>query len=122
MSTDRGTLKSELVALVDNAHPRTLPFIDAIIDAMNLHLKKSMDYGTSEDPYANIRASEDFGIPAWMGSLIRAHDKIIRLKQFCKTGELEFETAEDSMLDLCVYLPIVLMLYREEECKTQSST
>lgn len=68
-----------------------------------LHDKKGRDYGTDEDQYANIRASEDFGIPAWEGAVMRANDKMARIKTFCKKGKLENEPLKDSIKDAAVY-------------------
>lgn len=106
---------AEFSKLVKNMNPACEPFVDIMLEALSLHTSKSHDYGSGDDPYANVRQSEEFGIPGWKGSLIRANDKIVRLKQFCKSGFLNHEAAEDSMLDLCVYFPIILMLYRQHQ-------
>jgi len=81
----------------------------------NLHDKKQRDYGTEGDPFANVRAAEDFGVPAWLGCLIRMNDKMTRLKNFAKKGELANEGVEDSLRDLAVYSLIALCLYREAD-------
>lgn len=104
----------EFEQAVESMHPACKPFVNILLESLALHTSKSKDYGTGVDPYANVRASEDFGCPAWIGSLIRAHDKIVRLKSFTRKGVLEHESAEDSLMDLCVYFPIILMLYREQ--------
>ena len=78
-----------------------------------LHDKKQRDYGADEDPFANVRASERWGIEPWVGALVRLNDKVHRLQQFAKKGELANESAEDSMLDIAVYSLIALILYRE---------
>lgn len=80
----------------------------------DLHDKKQKDYGSDSDPFANVRASAEFGAKPWVGALIRLNDKIHRLKQFSKKGTLANESAEDSMLDIAVYALIALILYREE--------
>jgi hypothetical protein len=80
-----------------------------------LHDKKQQDYGTDGDPFANVRAAEDFGVPAWLGCLIRMNDKMTRLKNFAKKRELANESVEDSLRDLAVYSLIALLLYREEK-------
>jgi len=54
----------------------------AVLDEMReLHDRKRQDYGTEVDGFANVRASEDFGIPGWLGSVMRANDKMSRLKR-----------------------------------------
>ena len=91
------------------------PGFQTILDEMAaLHARKAADYGARDDPYANVRASEGWGIPAWVGALIRGGDKIQRLKRFSQTLSLRNESAEDSMIDLAVYAVIALRLFREK--------
>lgn len=93
--------------------PGAAEFKDAIWEILELHARKQADYGKEIDPFANIRASEDFGVPAWKGSLIRMNDKVTRLKTFSEKGVLANESVEDSMADIAVYAIIALCLYRE---------
>lgn len=87
----------------------------AILDEIqDLHDKKSADYGRVVDPYANVRASEDFGISGWIGAIVRANDKMRRLQKFAQTETLVNESVEDSLIDLAVYTIIALDLYRQE--------
>lgn len=79
-----------------------------------MHDKKQKDYGTDGDPFANVRASEDFGIPGWQGCMMRANDKMKRIQSFAQKGSLENESLEDSLLDLAVYSIIALVLRREQ--------
>ena len=79
-----------------------------------LHDRKQEDYGTDTDPFANVRQSEQWGIPAWVGAMVRLNDKIKRLQNFASKGSLANEGAEDSMMDIAVYALIALILYREE--------
>ena len=51
-------------------------FTAILAEIKAMHDKKSQDYGRTNDPYANVRASQDFGIPAWVGTLVRANDKM----------------------------------------------
>jgi hypothetical protein len=97
----------------------TVEDFDHILDELReLHLRKSKDYGSSSDPYANVRhAAELFRLPAWVSALIRASDKIARLAQFAQRGWLANESAEDSLMDLAVYAIIALLLYREANGK-----
>jgi hypothetical protein len=80
----------------------------------DLHDQKQNDYGTDHDPFANVRASQDFGVAPWIGALVRLNDKVTRLKHFAAKGSLANESAEDSMLDVAVYSLIALVLYREQ--------
>lgn len=80
-----------------------------------LHDKKQEDYGTDGDPFANVRSSEDFGVPAWLGAIIRLNDKVTRIKSFAKKGVLANEALEDSFDDIAVYAIIAKVLYREAQ-------
>ena len=55
------------------------------------------DYGREGDPFANVRASEEFGIPAWLGAVLRGNDKVSRLRTYAQTGTLD--TGEASFLN-----------------------
>lgn len=79
-----------------------------------LHAKKGADYGAESDQFSNVRASSDWGVPAWVGAMIRATDKVKRLQRFAQRGSLVNEGAEDSLMDLSVYALIALILLREE--------
>jgi hypothetical protein len=87
-------------------------FSGVLEEMLALHDRKNRDYGTASDPFANVRASEEFGIPAWLGSVIRANDKMSRLKAFAQNGTLANEGVEDSLIDLANYAVIALCLYR----------
>lgn len=80
-----------------------------------LHDKKQQDYGRDDDPFANVRASSDWGIPAWVGCMVRGTDKIKRLQKAARVGKLANESVEDSLMDLAVYSLIALILYREAD-------
>lgn len=78
-----------------------------------LHDKKRADYGSDEDPAANMRASLQLGIKPSIGVLLRMNDKMTRLKQFAKKGTLRNESAEDSLQDIAVYAILALCLMEE---------
>ena len=90
-------------------------FQKALDDILNIHRRKSADYGRTNDPFANVRASEEWGIPGWVGTLIRANDKVRRLQAAAQGSDLENEGVEDSLIDLATYAIIALVLYREQE-------
>lgn len=87
----------------------------AILDEIRaMHDQKQADYGRGpDDPFANVRASEDFGIPGWVGCMTRANDKMRRIQKAAQGGTLKNESVEDSLLDLAVYTIIGLILFRE---------
>jgi hypothetical protein len=90
----------------------------AILDEMReLHISKSADYGDDADPLANVLAGEDFGVQNWIAVMIRANDKMKRIKTFAKKGTLANESIEDSLKDLAAYSMIALALLRREQRK-----
>ncbi len=95
-------------------HPKSEEFHGILKEVGAMHDKKQKDYGTDEDPFANVRASQDFGIPAWIGCMVRANDKMRRLQTAAIKGELANESAEDAFMDMAVYAIIGLILYKEE--------
>lgn len=78
-----------------------------------LHSRKGADYGDDGDRLANVRSSQEFGVPNWVGVMIRANDKMRRIRTFAKHGSLKNESVEDSLIDLAAYALIALILYRE---------
>lgn len=78
-----------------------------------LHDKKQEDYGTEDDPFANVRSSIRFGVEPWRGALVRMGDKVTRLEQYAHRGTLSNESFEDSLDDLAVYAIICKILHRE---------
>ncbi len=94
-----------------NGDPR---FHRILNEMRDLHCKKSADYGQGQDPLANVKASAEFGVPAWVGTMIRANDKVIRIKSMAVKGNLQNESLEDSFIDLASYAILALILYREQ--------
>lgn len=90
-------------------------FDKVLAELRAMHDAKNADYGRDEDPYANVRASEDFGIPGWIGALCRGNDKMRRLQRYAKSGSLKIGGPEDDLVDLAVYLIIAILLFREEQ-------
>ena len=86
-----------------------------------MHDKKQADYGAVGDPFANVRASEDFGIDGWIGCMTRANDKMKRLQAAARGQNLKNESIEDSLLDLATYTVIALCLYREQRTCNHTS-
>lgn len=97
----------------DQLHPTVTKFLAVLDEARDLHLRKSRDYGSDGDPYANVRGSEAWGLPAWAGAMLRAGDKVVRLQSYVSTGALANEGVEDSLIDIVVYAAIALALFRE---------
>ena len=90
-------------------------FDQVLAELKAMHDRKQTDYGRTSDPFANVRASEDFGIAGWIGAMTRANDKMRRLQKFATEGNLANESVEDSLIDLAVYAIIGLILFREQK-------
>ena len=70
---------------------------------------------TRETHYYPDRASEEWGMPGWVGAMVRATDKVRRLQSYARNGELVNEGVEDAFMDLAVYALIALVLWEEGE-------
>lgn len=89
-------------------------FMDAIAEVIEMHDRKGSDYGSQEDQFANVSASSQWGIPPWVGAMMRANDKVVRLQSAARGSTLRNEGIEDSLLDIATYALIALCLFRRE--------
>lgn len=109
-------------------HPSSERFHDILKEWGLLHDTKQTDYGLKSDPFSNVRASEDFGIPGWIGAVVRANDKVKRIqkaaRQYLETGEITManESLVDAFDDLGVYSGIARVLYEEEQNGSKEET
>jgi hypothetical protein len=95
-------------------HPSSERFHQLLAEIGVLHDAKQRDYGTNDDPFANVRSSSAWGMPAWVGAMVRATDKVKRLQTLASRGSLGHEPAVDAFKDLAVYALIGLVLFEEE--------
>lgn len=106
---------------IDDPHPSTVEYFRVLALMGVTHISKGADYGRALDPFSNVRSSEDFGIPGWIGAMVRGNDKMRRLMKAslqAVSGEkvtMANESVEDSLLDLGVYAGIGLVLLREDK-------
>ena len=84
-----------------------------LAELLDLHNQKGKDYDHPQEQYANVRAGEDFGIPAWVGAMVRANDKMRRIQKVAQGGVLANESIIDSFNDLAIYVIIARILYEE---------
>lgn len=104
-------------------HPSSQAFHDLLTIVGNMHDAKQADYGSDEDPFANVRASTALGIPGWGGAVLRNGDKQIRLAKAVRDtlthGEprLRNEGVRDAFVDQAVYALIGHVLYDEWEAR-----
>jgi len=94
------------------ADPRVLEIFKEL---MALHIAKDSDYAGGV-PLSNFRRSEQFGIPAWKGCLIRMSDKWSRIVSLVGKGEnaVKGESLDDSLRDIAVYAIITIALLSEQ--------
>lgn len=90
-------------------------FHSLLEEVREIHDRKQADYGRPADPFANVRASQEWGIEPWVGAMVRATDKVRRLQTAASGSQLKNEGIEDSLLDLATYSLIALVLFRESD-------
>lgn len=100
--------------LCERRHPSSTAFLNLLDEMQRLHESKSADYGSEDDPLANIRQGADFvNIEAWRGCMVRIADKVQRLRTYCRTGRLVHEGVRDTLLDLSAYSLLAIVLFDE---------
>lgn len=92
--------------------PRFYKLLEEIAD---LHSRKNHDYSRAEDPLSNFRMSEQLGIDAWKGVLVRMSDKWARIQQLANGKEPKNESLRDSLIDNAVYSLICVLLLEERQ-------
>lgn len=95
-------------------HPGSARFHEILDSLAFLHDRKQADYGRDHDPFANVRGAEEWGVPGWVGALIRATDKVRRLQAQAIRGSLANESALDAFDDLAVYAVIARVLFEQD--------
>lgn len=93
------------------------PAYRALLDeAWRLHIAKNTGYaGYSDDPWANFRQCEAFGIDALDGVLTRMSDKWSRLQSLWRNPERDQvgEPIQDTLKDMAAYALILVCLMEE---------
>lgn len=103
-------------ATPEGINPTSIPFLEALDEVRDMHLRKSKDYGTNADAFANLRSSAEFcAMPSWAGAILRIADKMHRIRAYFENGRTEFDGIEDTLLDGASYFLLALCLYREEQ-------
>ncbi len=91
-------------------------FNQIVNEMVELHDRKNRDYA-GNDYLSNFLMCERMGILAWKGSLIRLSDKMSRLMNIARTGEVSVsdETIIDTLTDLAVYAIVTRILYENSK-------
>lgn len=101
--------------MTDKDRGRGNPEFEKVIDeVLEMHRRKGADYGSKDDFFANVSASEQWGISPWVGAMMRANDKVVRLQAASRGSTLQNEGIEDSLLDIATYAVIAVCLFRRE--------
>lgn len=100
-----------------------LAFVRETLDGLQeLIRRKNTDYTAGvDDPFANFRASEDWGVDPYLGLCVRFGDKVQRLKSFAKSGKLLTDSLEDAWLDTIGYACIALGMLKEKRRNTPAA-
>ena len=80
--------------------------------------KKSEDYATGSDPFANFKRGEILGFAtAEEGLMLRVVDKISRISTFLQKGQLtvENESVTDSIMDIINYMVLLQGLLEDKK-------
>ena len=105
---------AQVVERFHPTHPTSQAFYDLCDQLKAMHAGKSSDYGSAEDPLANIRNGAEFvGIEPWRATMVRLSDKVTRLATYARTGSLTYESFEDTCFDLASYALLTLLTHRE---------
>ena len=100
--------------LANGRHPSSAAFVRLLEEMQQLHESKSADYGSEDDPLANVRSGADFvNIEPWRGCMVRIADKVQRLRTYCRTGRLVHEGVRDTLMDLAAYSLLAIVLFDE---------
>lgn len=87
-----------------------------LLDLMqSTHDVKGNDYASKGRPYENLRAGEEWGVDGWKYAMLRADEKLRRLKNYAQTGSLACEGVYDTLIDIAVLSLIAYILHEEEQ-------
>lgn len=92
----------------------------ALLDEMrDLHIRKNAGYAGADnpDPWANFRMSEDFGVSASRGVMVRLSDKYARTINLMRdpNNERVGESLRETLIDLAAYALIEVCVLEEED-------
>jgi hypothetical protein len=104
-----------------NRHPDSQRFHDLLKQIGDLHDQKQCDYGLSEQPFYNLECAHEWGLPSWMGIMIRISDKVRRLRAYVRNGKLLNESMEDSLMDIAVYALAAIVVNEKDKRKQNNA-
>ena len=119
-SEDAPTLNSGTVGAQDRADRMGAQgsgaYLQLLDEMSKMHLAKNAGYGSQHDAWSNFRSSEGWGVPAYIGCLIRMSDKYQRMQNLIAdpSNDQVGESIIDTAMDLAAYALIFVCLWREE--------
>lgn len=94
-------------------HPRFYELLKVMED---IHDRKNKNYSEDGNPLSNLKACEQFGVPAHIGTMVRMSDKWSRLVQLMGGKKDQVgESVKDTLLDLSIYCLLEYILVEEYE-------
>ena len=98
-------------------HPRFYALLETIAD---LHSRKNQNYADDKDPLSNLKECEKFGVPAFLGTIVRLSDKWSRIQQLTNgKKDLVGESLKDTLMDMSIYALLAIVLLEEQENLTK---
>lgn len=95
-----------------NGHPKYKEILDRMWE---LHDSKARSYGSSEDPLANLRNGERFGMPAWKRCIVEADSAFYRLQNYCNGRNDSLESAMNALEDTAAFCMLAILFLEEQE-------
>lgn len=105
-----------LYGFFEKPFPEVQQSMKAIVaDMLSIFEAKDTDYASNGKPMGNLRSSEELGIPAWKGTLLRMGDKKQRIMSFASRGvfQVKDEQIADTLKDLANYACLASVLFGE---------
>jgi len=95
-------------------------YLRELFRCIEIHCLKNADYtggGDDDDPLANFKDSEKYGVENVTGIFLRMGDKMRRLQTFSRNGKLSVqgETVKDALRDIANYSLLALAMIDEQE-------
>lgn len=93
---------------------RDKEFFKLVRKMVEVHEAKDADY-SGDASLSNFYVCETYGIPAWLGCLVRIGDKHSRALSLARnwanpSGKVKDESLDDTLLDMAVYAILCVML------------
>lgn len=90
-------------------------FYELLDEIALLQSNKNQNYAKDNDPLSNLKSSEQFGISAPLGVMVRLSDKWSRLVQLMGGKKDQVgESIKDTLMDMSIYALLMIILLEEE--------